>query len=95
VAAGAAAHLPAGGAAQCPGPPLRPPGCCASPAATALRAGLDPGDLCGPWAAETKGQAQGLPPLRTQPRPWPQRMVKTEKGHLPALLQRPVEPRGV
>ena len=80
VAAGAAAHLPGEGAAQCPGPPLRPQGCCASPAATALRAGLDPGDLCGPWAAGIKGQAQGpAPAAHATPPPSPPRMVNTER----------------
>ena len=42
------------------GPPLRPPGCCASPAATAQRAGLDPGDHCGP-SARRYGQAPACP----------------------------------
>src|SRR5262249_34219022 len=65
-AAGAAAHPP-GGAAQDTGPPLRPPGCCAPPAAAALRAGLDPGDRCGPSAAATTGQARACPRPRTAP----------------------------
>jgi hypothetical protein len=42
------------------GPPLRPPGCCASPAATALRADLDPGDHCGP-SGRRYGQAPACP----------------------------------
>ena len=42
------------------GPPLQPPGCCASPAATALRAGLDPGDHCGP-SGRKHGQAPACP----------------------------------
>ena len=48
-------------AAQGTGPPLRPPGCCASRwRATALRAALDPGDHCGPWGQEER-QAQACP----------------------------------
>src|SRR5262249_6910879 len=78
-AAGAAAHPP-GGAARDRGPPLRPRGCCAPPAAAALRAGLDPGDRCGPSAAATTGQARACPRPRTAPaatcRP---RMVGTER----------------
>ena len=42
------------------GPPLRPQGCCAPPAAAALRAGLDPGDLCGP-SGRKHGQALACP----------------------------------
>ena len=42
------------------GPPLRPPGCCALPAATALRTGLDPGDHCGP-SARRYGQVPACP----------------------------------
>src|SRR5437588_11396005 len=34
------------GAAQGPGPPLRPPGRCASLVRLPVRAALDPGDLC-------------------------------------------------
>ena len=50
-----------GRAAQGTGPPLRPPGCCASRwRATALRAALDPGDRCGPWGQEER-QAQPCP----------------------------------
>jgi hypothetical protein len=44
------------------GPPLQP-GCCASPAATALRAGLDPGDHCGP-SDRRYGQAPAGPAQR-------------------------------
>src|SRR5215472_6447976 len=57
-------------------------------------AGPDPGDHCGPWAAGTKGQAQGLPPpLARHPRPgWPPRMVNEERVNLPALLRRLLEP---
>jgi len=48
-------------AAQGTGPPLRPPGCCASRwRAAALRAALDPGDHCGPWGQEER-QAQACP----------------------------------
>ena len=35
------------------GPPLQRQGCCASPAATALRAGLDPGASAAPQAGNT------------------------------------------
>ncbi len=31
--------------------------------ATGLRPALDPGDLCGPWTGEQRGQARGLPPM--------------------------------
>ena len=48
------------GAAQHTGPPLRPPGCCAS-----LRdgpaAGLDPGDLRGPWRQEPGARPRACP----------------------------------
>ena len=50
-----------GRAAQGTGPPLRPPGRCASRwRATALRAAPDPGDHCGPWGQEER-QAQACP----------------------------------
>lgn len=51
------------GAAQGPGPPLRPPGRCASLVRLPVRAALDPGDLCGPWGRRS-GQAGGLPRAR-------------------------------
>ena len=64
----AAAHLYKRAAALRPGdapregtgPPLRRQACCASPAATALRAGLDPGDHCGP-SGRKYGQAPACP----------------------------------
>src|SRR5262249_7166568 len=91
-AAGAAAHPP-GGAAQDTGPPLRPPGCCAPPAAAALRAGLDPGDRCGPSAAATTGQARACPRPRTAPpatcRP---RMVGTERVIYRQWCHDPLDP---
>ena len=67
----------------------------ASPAATALRAGLDPGDLGGPWAAGIKGQAGGLPLPAHGTLPAPAAYGEHGKRHLPALLQRPVEPKDV
>src|SRR6185312_14443473 len=76
----AAAHLPAGAPRSVPGPPLRPQGCSASPAATALRAGLDSGDLCDPWAAAIKGQAQGpAPPRARHPSRRSPHIVNTER----------------
>ena len=52
----------------------------ASPAATALRAGLDPGDLGGPWAAGIKGQAGGPPPGHARhPGSRPPHRVDTER----------------
>ena len=49
--------------------------------ATALRAGLDPGDHCGPWAAATTGQAQGpAPGSARHPHPGrPPSIVTTER----------------
>jgi len=61
--------------------------------ATALRAGLDPGDLGGPWRPEARGPGQDLPPPAhgTPLRP-AVRYGDHGKGHLPAALQRPIEP---
>ena len=50
------------------GPPLRPQGCCASPAGDGpCGAGLDPGDHCGPCGRK-HGQALACP-ARCAPRP--------------------------
>ena len=61
--------------------------------ATALRAGLDPGDHCGPWAAATRARPKGLPPAaHDTPQPRQTALYRDhEKGHLSAMLQRPVE----
>ena len=81
------------GAAQHTGPPLQRPGCCAS-----LRDGPagrpGPRSLCVPWRQETTGRPQACPRARAR-HPGsrlPPRMVDTERGHLPAALQRPIEP---
>jgi len=60
VAADAAADSRTG-AAQHTGPPLRPQGCCASPAATACGRPW-PRSLCGPWAAGNQGPGHGPAP---------------------------------
>jgi len=59
----------------------RPSGLKAAPHRCAAACGRPwPRSLCGPWAAGTTGQAEGLPPgpaRHPQPRPAPD-MVKTE-----------------
>src|SRR6266487_2808495 len=64
------AALAAGRPAASPAPPLRPQGCFASRwRPTALRAALDPGDLCGP-AAGNPGTGPTCPaPPGSPPRP--------------------------
>jgi len=49
------------GAAQGPGPPLRPQWRCASLARLPVRAALDPGDLCGPWGQGGAGRLGACP----------------------------------
>ncbi len=69
----AAALWPGDAPREGTGPPLRRQACCASPAATALRAGPDPGDHCGP-SGRKYGQAPACPaqiaarPVTTGPR---------------------------
>jgi hypothetical protein len=78
-AADAAAH-PRTGAAQRTGSPLRPPGCCAPPAATALRPALTPDVSAAPGRQEAKGQAKACPRPAHNTRSWrPPDMVTLEK----------------
>ena len=58
----AAALWPGDAPREGTGPPLRRQACCASPAATALRTGPDPGDHCGP-SGRKYGQAPACPAL--------------------------------
>ena len=58
----AAALWPGDARREGTGPPLRRQACCASPAATALRTGPDPGDHCGP-SGRKYGQAPACPAL--------------------------------
>ena len=58
----AAALWPGDAPREGTGPPLRRQACCASPAATALRTGPDPGDHCGP-SGRKHGQAPACPAL--------------------------------
>ena len=69
----AAALWPGDAPREGTGPPLRRQACCASPAATALRTGPDPGDHCGPsgrkYGQEPACPAQGAArPVTTGPR---------------------------
>ena len=50
----AAALWPGDAPREGTGPPLQRQGCCASPAATALRAGLERWSLCGPLRQKTR-----------------------------------------
>ena len=54
------------GAAQCPGPPLRPPGCSASPAATALRAYSGPRRPLRPLGGRHQGPGPRACPARAR-----------------------------
>ncbi len=80
------------------GPPLRPQGCSAPRCAGRPAAGLDPGASAAPGRQEPKGQASGLPPGPPHGTANPSRhpdKLTTKRAHLPAVLQRPPEPKPV
>jgi len=66
----------------------------APPAAAALRAGPDPGDLGGPWRQETRARPGPAPAPHGTPPRLAAGYGDHGKGHLPAALQRPPEPAG-